>query len=56
MYVKHLSAEACMRKRIAGSVALSTMLTLVAAAQDPKAVIGESTKAMGADSLTAVTF
>ena len=45
-----------MRKRIAGSVALSTMLTLVAAAQDPKAVIGESTKAMGADSLNAITF
>ena len=56
MYVKHLSAEAGMRKRIAGSVALSTMLTLVAAAQDPKAVIGESTKAMGADSLNAITF
>jgi len=45
-----------MRKRIAGSVALSTMLTLVAAAQDPKAVIGESAKAMGADSLNAITF
>jgi len=45
-----------MRKRIAGSVALSTMLTLVAAAQDPKAVISESTKAMGADSLNAITF
>ena len=55
-YVKHLSAEAGMRKRIAGSVALSTMLTLVAAAQDPKAVIGESAKAMGADSLNAITF
>jgi len=45
-----------MRKRIAGSVALSTMLTLVAAAQDPKTVISESTKAMGADSLNALTF
>jgi glyoxylase-like metal-dependent hydrolase (beta-lactamase superfamily II) len=45
-----------MRKRIAGSVALSTMLTLVAAAQDAKTVIGESTKAMGADSLNAITF
>ena len=45
-----------MRKRIAGSVALSTMLTLVAAAQDPKTVIGESTKAMGADSLNVHHF
>ena len=56
LLVSHLSAEARMRKGIAGSVALSTILALGAAPQDAGTVISTSIKAMGAESLNAITY
>jgi glyoxylase-like metal-dependent hydrolase (beta-lactamase superfamily II) len=45
-----------MRKGLAGSVALSTILALGAAPQDAGTVISTSIKAMGAESLNAITY
>ena len=45
-----------MRKRLAVGVVLSTMLWIGAAAQDARTVVSESTKAMGAENLTSITY
>ena len=49
-------SEGRMTKRCLGVVALLALLSLPAAAQDAKTVISNASKAMGAESLSSITY